>query len=279
MNGGGNRNIYQAMLRSRVVGAIASARAASGITHQALKGEVLEILISDLFVPLLPADVGIGTGLIIECRNGRLSNQVDIVLYDRSVLPPLLFGRGQGVFPIEAVLYAIEVKTKLNREELQSSHNHVKTLHEFEYAVSSGAVDQVERVRSIIFALDTDLSSGGTSEIDRYKDIYGSDSPYLRALCVVDRGYWYDDGQKWLNYKLAEKFDEVLAFIGGVTNTYKGVALSRGNPNLGNYIIPTNYTGISLTATKPGDTVKVSVTSTPKPDPNVAGGAQAKDES
>jgi hypothetical protein len=267
------------MLRSRVAGAIASARAASRITHQVLKGEVLEILVSDLFVPLLPADVGIGTGQIIECRSGRLSNQVDIVLYDRSVLPPLLFGRQQGVFPIEAVLYAIEVKTTLTRNALETSHKHAKTLNEFDYAVSGGAINQLERVRSVVFALDTDLSAGGTSEIDRYKSVYGSDPAYLRALCVVDRGYWYDNGEMWLNYKMAGQFDEVLAFIGGVTNTYRVVARSRGSPSLGNYIIPSEVTGISLAATKPGGAVKISISLPQKRGPNVSGDSEADDKS
>lgn len=259
MRSGENRNVYQALLRSRIAGAIASARAASCITHQALKGQVLEILISDLFLPLLPTDVGIGTGQIIECQSGRLSNQVDIVLYDRSVLPPLLFGRQQGIFPIEAVLYAIEVKTMLTKSELKTSHNHARNLNEFEYIGLDDAVNQVERVRSVIFALDTDLSPDGTSEIDRYKTVYGDDPTYLRALCVVNRGYWYDDGKMWRSYKMAGQFDEVLAFIGGVTNTYRAVARSRQNPKLGNYIIPDQYTGISFTATKPTERVKVTI--------------------
>ncbi len=258
MGGFPDGNVYQEILRSRVAGAVASARAANDISHAGLKGEVLEILIAELFSPLLPSDVGVGTGQIIECRSGRLSNQVDIVLYDRSVLPPLLFGRQKGIFPVESVLYAIEVKTTLTRSGLQAAHDHARDLDGFEYVVD--AAGPVERVRSVIFALSTDLAAGGTSEIDRYKGIYGGEPPYLRALCVVDRGYWYDDGQKWLCYKLPRAFDEVLAFLGGVTNSYKMVGRSRGDPKLGQYIIPAEQSSVALTATKPGEVLKVSIT-------------------
>jgi hypothetical protein len=256
-----DRNAYQTLLRSRVKGAVASARAATGITHQGLKGEVLEILISDLFVPLLPTDVGIGTGQIVECKRGILSNQTDIILYDKSILPPLLFDRRQGIFPIEAVLYAIEVKTTLTKAELEKSHVHAKTLNNCRYIIAEDKQGSacIERVRSVVFALNTDLRAQDRSEIHRYRDIYGDDHPYIRAICVVDRGYWYDDGGKWLNFRTVGEFGEVLAFIGGVTNTYGSIARSRGTPMLGNYIIPNDVIAMSVMATRPGEAVVAHV--------------------
>jgi hypothetical protein len=113
-------------------------------------------------------------------------------------------------------------------------------------------------VRSVIFALNTDLAPSGSSEVDRYRDVYANDLPYLRALCVVGRGYWYEDGQKWCNYKTTGELGEVLAFIGGVTNTYRSISRSRGDPKLGNYIIPDTL-GVQWTATMPGQSVVVQV--------------------
>lgn len=258
-----DRNVYQALLRSRITGAIASARAAAAITHPGLKGQVLEILVSDLFVPLLPSDIGVGSGQIVECERGMLSSEVDIILYDKSILPPMLFSTRQGIFPIEAVLYAIEVKTTLTRRDLESAHANARALHDFRYLPAQRPAGQnpapVERVRSVVFALNTDLSPGGTSEVQRYKDVYVEDKPYLRAVCVVDRGYWYEDGEKWLNHKTSGELGEVLAFIGGVTNTYRAVAHSRGSPSLGNYIIPNDLVGLELTASKPGGSVQLEI--------------------
>ncbi|STO18312.1 hypothetical protein [Escherichia coli] len=57
-----NKNQYQALLRGKVESAIAQAKSAAGFSHQGVKGAVLEILLSQLFRPLLPADVGIAQG-------------------------------------------------------------------------------------------------------------------------------------------------------------------------------------------------------------------------
>ena len=75
--------LLKKFLGARVIGAIHSARAASSLTHQGVKGTALEILVRDLFRPLLPADIGVGTGQILDCASGRLSAQVDVVLYDK----------------------------------------------------------------------------------------------------------------------------------------------------------------------------------------------------
>jgi uncharacterized protein DUF6602 len=239
-----DKNQLQALLRGRVRAAVGSARAASSVTHQGLKGAILEILISKLFRPLLPADIGVGTGQIVECHKGTLSNQIDVVLYDRSILPPELVDDRTGIFPIEAVLYAIEVKTTLTHDELRTSHQNAAKLDSFSYL--SGQINEdgtekhhpIEKVRSVVFALKSDLSGTQSTEIDRYKEIYGDDIPYIRAICVAGREYWYDTGQVWVSQSPNDEFDEVLGFIGGVTNTYRGVARSRGYPKLGMYIVP-----------------------------------------
>jgi hypothetical protein len=75
-----DKNQFQAILRARVISAIEHAKAAAGLTHQGVKGTVLEILVGQLFRPLLPADIGIGTGQIVESYTGRLSGQIDIIL-------------------------------------------------------------------------------------------------------------------------------------------------------------------------------------------------------
>jgi hypothetical protein len=76
---------------------------------------------------LLPADLGVGTGFIVA-TDGRESTQQDVVLYDRSVLPPALYDQEAGLFPIESVLYTIEVKSVLTREELLGAHDAAKAL-------------------------------------------------------------------------------------------------------------------------------------------------------
>lgn len=240
-------NLYQSVFRARVISAITYAKAAAAYKHQGVKGEILEILIAQLFVPLLPADVGVGTGQILCSYSGRQSKQIDIILYNKAILPPLLVDGNLGVFPIESVLYAIEVKTTLTTKDLRTAHASAEYLEtKFGYRPGKKGDDgefkdhQVEKVRSVVFALSSKLKGGNRNEAERYKDIYGKSSPHVRAICVAGEEYWYDDGNNWIGLKdsSGQQYDGVLAFIGGVCNTYRQVAESRGNPLLGSYLIP-----------------------------------------
>lgn len=240
-----DKNQYQTTLRAKIISAVESAKAAANLTHQGVKGIVLEILVGQLFRPLLPADIGIGTGQIVESYTGRLSGQIDIILYDRSILPPILYDDKVGVFPIESVLYTIEVKTTLNASELASAHESAKDL-ELNFGYLPGlrkegkVVDkhQIEKVRSVLFALKTDLSGNNLNEAERYKKIYEAGAAYVRAICVAGREYWFDNGAQWIGGFDVDQYDGVLAFIGGISNTYRTVSASRGYPLLGNYIVP-----------------------------------------
>lgn len=234
---------YKEIFRSRVKSAIDQARAATIVSHSGLKGEIVEILIRELFKPLLPSDVGVASGQIIEFHNDKLSTQQDIIIYDKSILPPILYEGTKGIIPIESVLYTIEIKTTLNSQELKNAHEAAKALHSFCYLpgqrdhLGNELNHPVEKARSVIFALNSDLSVDGKIEVERYRQIYGADYPYIRAICVAEKEYWWESRGSWIRITGTDRFDETLAFIGGVSNTYKWVAKSRGWPNLGNYII------------------------------------------
>lgn len=256
-------NQYQSLLRSKVVSAISQAKAASGFSHQGVKGTVLEILVGKLFGPLLPADIGVGTGQIIDSYSGRISSQIDIVLYNRAVLPPILMDEKVGIFPVESVLYTIEVKTTLNATELKRAHESAKNLAQ-NFGYLPGLKDDagkerhhsIEKLRSVVFALDSDLTGNRLNEAERYKKLYGDEAAHLRAICVAGKEYWYDNGNYWIGFKDGEDYDEVLAFIGGVTNTYRSVSDSRGLPCLGHYIVPEAR---AFVATKSRDVATVQV--------------------
>lgn len=239
-----SENQYRKLLRSRVVSAITQAKAVASLSHQGVKGNVLEILIGQLFEPLLPADVGIGTGQIIDCFGNNISNQVDIIIYNRSILPPILVDGKLGVFPVESVLYAIEVKTRLTAKELRIAHNSAMLLDKFQFLPGfkdnfgrevhhSGA-----RVCSVVFALSSDLSGSGLNEAERYNKIHKGGPISIKAICVAGHEYWYENGGDWIGFQGDDIYDEVLGFIGGVTNTYKSIAFGRGQPSLGHYVIP-----------------------------------------
>ncbi|EOG5413242.1 DUF6602 domain-containing protein [Cronobacter sakazakii] len=259
-----NKNRYQALLRGKISAAISEARAAAVLTHQGVKGTVLEILLSKLFRPLLPADIGVGTGHIIDAYGNPPSHQIDIIIYNKAILPPVLVDETIGLFPIESVLYTIEVKTTLTASGLKSSNISAEKVNKnFKYL--SGKFDeegntinhQVSHPRSIVFALNSDLKGNRISEAERYKNIYKNEPPYLSAICVAGQEYSYECDYQWITMRNANGFDEILAFIAGVTNTYRSVSETRGYPQLGYYVAPEDIeVTVSPSADLPELTVK-----------------------
>jgi hypothetical protein len=228
-------NVYKAIMRSKVLGALEAARAVQGMTHPGLKGRVREILLGELFRPLLPADVSIASGQIVQCNSGRLSRQHDVILFDASILPPLAFDPSAAIIPIESVLYTIEVKSKLTKAELEKAHKSAKELSSFQYL--TGPSGQTGQLVSVVFALESDIASAEFSEPKRYHHLYGEEVPYLKAICIAGGGYWYEHKGNWLRVGGELPGDDVLAFIGGVMNTSKEIAATRGPQKLGNYLI------------------------------------------
>ncbi|MBI3822250.1 MAG: hypothetical protein HY289_06170 [Planctomycetes bacterium] len=233
---------YRDFILARVQAAVGAAKAARGVSHSGLRGEIREILIRDLFRPLLPADVGVGSGEIISHTN-QTSKQTDIVLYDRSILPPIVFQEAAGIFPVEAVLYAIEVKSKLTSQELRDSDSAARKLEQLEYSAGQHDLNArpinhfIKKAVPVVFALASDLTGHNDSEIERYDGLREAGEPAIRGICVAGRNYWFWSLDAWRTWPVDYEFAEVISFIGTILNTYREVAETRGQPRLGRYLI------------------------------------------
>ena len=234
--------LFRDLVIARVEAAVTEARAAVKVPHPGIKGQLREILVRELFRPLLPAYMGVGHGHILSSVEGKISSEQDIVIYDQRLVPPVLYERSLGMFPIECTLATVEVKSRLTAHELQSTDKKVAELFDFKYQSGLPAAQLppngvvVERVSCSLFALDTDLSENGISEIERYKSLPGCHSEALRAICVVGRGYWYRYGDDWKTTAQNFKFAEVAGFLAGTLGLLERVAESRGKPSLANYL-------------------------------------------
>ncbi|WP_437283689.1 DUF6602 domain-containing protein [Sorangium sp. So ce375] len=230
---------YHQVYLSHVERAIAACRTVSPLQHSGEKGRIREILLRSMFRPLLPSDLGVGTGFVVGAA-GEVSTQQDIVLYDRSTLPPALFDPELGIFPIESVLHTIEVKSVLSRQELLSSHQAAKALASLMIHDKGGnMVNTGPRPCASVFALDTDLTLGGKSEIGRYAELLVQERPRLSAFCVVGRGYWWLDGETFRAWPERYEFSEVIGFIGGILNSLPHLYDARrtDRPPFGAYLM------------------------------------------
>lgn len=90
------------------------------IQHQGVKGNLNKLMLQNLFKEVIPSKYSLTRG-IIQDYDGNQSNETDIIIYDSEILPPLLFGDELGFVPAESVTYACEVKTSLNKTELETT--------------------------------------------------------------------------------------------------------------------------------------------------------------
>lgn len=239
--------VYRDLILARAQSAINAARAVTGIDHPGLKGQLREIVIRDLFQPLFPSDIGLGTGVIITAINQQ-SQEQDIVVFDKSIVPPILLEGTTGVFPIESVIYAIEIKSRLTAAELRSSIDSARQLDSLqymtgEYDTADTPIESISlRLIPAILAFNSDLSESGMTELERFKEIWGGSTdepPPIRMICVVGRGCWAWKPtlpNKWRTWGGSYELEEVIRFIAAVMNSYKLIALSRKEPRLGRYL-------------------------------------------
>ena len=94
---------------------------AEQISHPAERGRLLEEALRTFLMPVLPNRIGVGSGQLVEALKQKPSKQVDIVLYDALNYPLLLSEGSFQLFPNEAVLAVIEVKSKLNKKYLSEA--------------------------------------------------------------------------------------------------------------------------------------------------------------
>ena len=112
------RSSIKAHTTAILEGIIAQASSLGPITNPTLKGELRELLIVDIFSRFfLFPDFGIGTGQIINQKE-ELSHQIDIIIYDKRILPPFVQYKNLGLYPAEAVIAIIEVKSQLSKENI-----------------------------------------------------------------------------------------------------------------------------------------------------------------
>jgi hypothetical protein len=210
-------------------GAIAEAEAASQMDHLYLRGTLREIASLGFIKPWLTSKFATGSGKITDC-NGKLSNEIDIIIYANDVIPPVVYSDdGFGLYPCESCIATIEVKSKLTATELQSALKSSTLISPSHMEFQSGRLDEtgtktishgfVETGRCL-FVFSSDLSGNGTTELERYqKYVNPSNHERLDLICVVGAGCWVykrlENGENaWVLFPATDNFDEVMACNG-----------------------------------------------------------------
>jgi hypothetical protein len=251
--------LYYGMVVSRIKKALEDSKVASEYDNQVLKGRAREIFVSDMLIPFLDRSFGVCTGIVIDSE-GRHSNQLDIIIYNTAIVPPVMLTEGEGIIPYEAVLATIEVKTRLNSAELGKSVQNARSLkvltfrpQEILRPLCRACLDRIgsppdkQSPVCFIFAFNSDLAAKG-DEAERLNQCVARlneecetkvDLP-ISALCVANKGFSYCTDMKSIppKFKTIQKNEEanVLEFVLNVVNSCNVRAAEREKLYLGMYL-------------------------------------------
>jgi hypothetical protein len=215
---------------------------------------------------------------VVISPDDQQSRQQDIILFDPSVLPPLLYNQGPAVVPIEAVLATIEVKSRLTAAGCGEAGNGAQSLYELSmlagFQDESGAWkdEQLRAPLAILFTLTSDLAPS-SSEADRYAAACPG-AALVRTICVANKGLWRAKGPITLNRtggraEIVEASgrptewmrepvpagDEVLALLDMLHYNIGRTLGTRGKPPLSAYLRDARPNNTLHTPGAPGVTV------------------------
>ena len=101
------------------------------ILHSASKGTVRETILNKVIRPYLPSCYGISSGEAFD-KNGNTSKQLDIVIYDAVFSYTIPYTENFMHFPCESVYGIVEVKSKLDKEELNKAIDNIASIKALE---------------------------------------------------------------------------------------------------------------------------------------------------
>lgn len=206
----------------------------SKLQHQGLKGRFRELLIDNLLTPWLPPYTSCGTGMIIAEENRlRQSTQDDIIVYDRSLVPPVLVSPNrapEGVFLYNSVIARIEVKSKLTRADILAFVRASMDIGALKQSVQPGFTGSLEGAYNLLFAYASDAVGEGdvNFQLKRITEVMREHrcdpvSGLISMVCIPPHGFWKvglsGEQRCWQRLTLNNAIDSVVWFVACVSNS------------------------------------------------------------
>lgn len=207
-------------------------------SHHGMAGEIRELAAEKCIAPFLTQSFRCGTGKIIDSL-GNKSDQTDIVVYHKKTAPPVFLSDRLGMFPVECVRYAFEVKSTITAAEIKDANNKFRAIAElksYPKTDENGTLTTGPKPATVLLAFSSDISG---DELDRYLKHTEDSSPPCIVLCVLGKGYWWYVNGKWHGFRYVTQmppFVEYAAFMTGFMNTLSNEECSIRPFNPGPYI-------------------------------------------
>lgn len=222
--------LIQQFATSTMQGMLGRARALSGLDHRLLKGELRELLVSEVLKSFLCHPFEVGSGIVVNQR-GLQSRQTDIVIYDTTILPPFVKAQQMGVYPAECVLATIEVKSDLCAKGLSSAEIAAKELHEDVYSAKGSIYPDDHRFKPICAVFG--FSGSGPEELTAQQpgqEWLSRECPHLCLLALAGKYSWFHLSRGWLfEPEGIETCEEVKRFVALLLDNVRTLSRARSD--------------------------------------------------
>jgi hypothetical protein len=193
---------------------IAEAEALRDLKQKTVKGQLRELFISRIISKFLTSQYGVGTGVIIN-QKGMQSKQIDIIIYDRRILPPFIEKQKIGVYPAESVLAGIEVRSWVSKDDIRYYSREAKKLFSVTYNPESSHYRDLDKF--IPFYALVGFFENGIFRDESYSTILHwmmDNATPLFGVCIVNKLSWLRVMRPEGSLKMVdENNEETKAFV------------------------------------------------------------------
>jgi len=198
------------------------------LKQKGLKGRLRELFTSRILSKLLTSQFGIGSGVIIN-QSGDESKQIDVIIYDRRILPPFIEEQKLGVYPAESVLAVIEVRSWLDKKTIEKYSDSAKELYDEIYSPASSLYPDFPKMKplyNLVGFFDKEIFKGESNEqilhwmMNNAKPLFG--------VCLVNKFSWLKVMREEGSLRMVdENNEETKAFIGVLLDNIRTFSQKR----------------------------------------------------
>jgi hypothetical protein len=191
--------------------------------HPAETGTGREGILIDFLSQVLPARFSVGRGFICDSF-GRRSRQVDVVVNDDQVLRPWPYDEGRALYFCDAVGAAVEVKSALTRNELESAAAGARAVKQLRRSPAKAAIrvmthtekQRADIILSYVFAFEAAASTASIKSwwADINQRLALPADAQIDAVIVLDKGVIFNIPEGESGHGVRVKGEPVYGLVG-----------------------------------------------------------------
>lgn len=186
------------------------------LTHPVAKGDATEFEWIDMLSSYLPSRYSADKAFVIDC-DGNVSDQIDIVIYDRHYSPFILKQNGATYIPAESVYAIIEVKPNLNTTNIKYASRKAESVRKLKRTTAPivHAGGKIEKPKRPFYILAGVLTIEGNLSATLKKQLEGlKKKNFLHFGCSLrDGAFWFKKNKRGRYYYEKSTKEESLIFF------------------------------------------------------------------